>query len=115
MSKTNSVRLLGFLGNAPKFINTKDENAVLSVSMATHETVKGSDGGKVKQTEWHNLVAFGKVAILINDNLKKGSRLQVWGRLQTRQYVDKQGNDRYRTEIVVNEVLFLDNLPENEG
>lgn len=115
MSKTNSVRLLGNLGANPKFINTNDQNTVLSVSLATHESIKGSDGNPVKVTEWHNLIAFGKVATLMNTYLQKGARVQVWGRLQTRQYTDKKGIDRYTTEIVVQEVLFLDKAPDHEG
>jgi single-strand DNA-binding protein len=108
MSKTNSVRLIGNLGSNPKLVSSDGKNSILSVSMATHMTYKGSDGEKTTKTEWHNLVAFGKVANLLNEYCKKGSKLMVEGHLQTRNYVNKENQEKYTTEIVIEEVLFLD-------
>lgn len=107
MSKTNHVRLIGNLGGKPKLISTQEGQSVLSFTMATHETYKDQQGNKQSKTDWHNIVAFGKVANLINDYLNKGSQAMIIGKLQTRQYVDKQQNQRYVTEVIVEEVLFL--------
>jgi single-strand DNA-binding protein len=107
MSKTNHVRLIGNLGGSPKLISTQEGQSVLSFTMATHETYKDQQGNKQSKTDWHNIVAFGKVANLIHDYLKKGSQAMIIGKLQTRQYVDKQQNQRYVTEVIVEEVLFL--------
>jgi single-strand DNA-binding protein len=113
MSKTNHVRLIGNLGSNPKLISTNGENSILSVAMATHMSYKGSDGAKATKTEWHNLVAFGKVANLLNEYTKKGSKIMVEGHLQTRQFTNKEGQEKYTTEVVVEEVLFLDTKQEN--
>lgn len=115
MSKTNHVRLIGNLGSNPKLVTTDKENTILSVSMATHMSYKGSDNQKTTKTEWHNVVAFGKIANLLNEYTKKGSKLMVEGHLQTRQYVNKEGKEKYVTEIVAEEILFLDSKEQIQG
>ena len=107
MSKTNKVQLIGKVGQSPKLVGNNAENSVLVFSVATHETYKDKEGIKQKRTEWHNIVAFGKVASLIQQYVKQGSQVMVEGRLQTRNYVDKEGITRYATEIICEEILFL--------
>lgn len=107
MSKTNKVQLIGNVGQRPKLVGNNAENSVLVFSMATHETYKDSQGVRQKRTEWHNVVAFGKVASLIHQYVEQGSHVMVEGRLQTRNYLDKEGVNRYTTEIICEEILFL--------
>jgi single-strand DNA-binding protein len=109
MSKTNHVQLIGRIGQKPELITTNTGKLVCSFSLATSDSYKNDKGDKVEQTEWHNIVAFGKVAELITKYLEKGSRLLLQGKLQTRQYQTKEGENKYRTEIIADEVLFLDN------
>lgn len=111
MSKTNQVQLIGRIGQKPEIITTNTGKIVSSFSMATTENYKNDKGEKVETTDWHNIVAFGKLAQLIEQYLTKGSKLLIHGRLQTRQYQTKEGDNRYRTEIIVEDVLFLDNKP----
>ncbi len=108
MSKTNAVRLVGHLGKNPEIIKAENKTSVLSISMATNQSYKDAGGNMVEKTEWHNIVCFGKVAELFEKYLKKGSYVMVLGRLQNRQYTDKNEIERYTTEIVCEEVLFLD-------
>ena len=108
MSKTNHVRLIGHLGQEPKMVSQNNDNIVLSVTLATSTKFKDAQGNKQEKTEWHNIVAFGKIATLINTHLKKGSFVMIEGHLQTRQYQDKEQKNRYSTEIICEEVLFLD-------
>ena len=107
MSKTNKVQLIGNVGQRPKLVGNSTENSVLVFSVATHETYKDKEGNKQKRTEWHNVVSFGKVASLIQQYVDQGSHVMIEGRLQTRNYVDKEGVNRYATEIICEEILFL--------
>jgi single-strand DNA-binding protein len=115
MSKTNHVRIIGNLGADPQLITANNGNNVLAFTVATHDTVKDEHGNKTKRTEWHSCVAFGKVATLISTHLRKGSFCMLIGRLQTRTYVDKQQQQRYTTEIIAEEVLFLGEPSNNQG
>lgn len=107
MSKTNKVQLIGNVGQKPKLVGNNADNSVLVFSLATHETYKDQQGVKQKRTEWHNIVAFGKVAGLISQFVDLGSHVMIEGRLQTRNYLDKEGISRYTTEIICEEILFL--------
>ena len=107
MSKTNHVRIIGNLGAEPTLITANSGNNVLTFTMATHDTIKDEHGNKTQKTEWHSCVAFGKVATLIHTHLHKGSHCMLIGRLQTRTYTDKQQQQRYTTEIIAEEILFL--------
>lgn len=107
MSKTNKVQLIGNVGQRPKLVGNTPENSVLVFSVATHETFKNKEGNKEKRTEWHNVVAFGRVAGLIQQYVDQGSQVMIEGRLQTRNYMDKEGISRYATEIICEEILFL--------
>ena len=107
MSKTNSVRLIGHLGQDPKIVSNGEQNSVVSFSLATNETYKDAQGNKATRTEWHNIVSFGRVANLIIQYCKRGEFIMLNGRLQTRQYTNKEGQQRYVTEIITEEILFL--------
>jgi single-strand DNA-binding protein len=106
-SLRNSVRLIGHLGGDPE-VKTLDKGGKLArVSIATNETYTNAEGVKVTDTCWHNLVAWGKTAGIIERYLAKGSEIAVEGKLTSRSYNDKEGNKRYITEIVVNDILML--------
>lgn len=103
----NKVQLIGNLGNAPE-IKTLDSGSKLAkMSMATNEVYKNSKGEKVTETQWHNLVAWGKTAEIASNYLQKGSEVAIEGKLVTRNYTDKEGIKRYVTEVQVNEFLML--------
>lgn len=115
MSKTNHVRLIGFLGANPKLVGNNEKSSVLSVSLATHDSHKNEHGERITKTEWHNIIAFGKVADLINTHTSKGSQVMIIGRLQTRQYLTKENDNRYVTEIICEEILFLGEKEKTQG
>ena len=113
MSKTNQVQLIGNLGQQPSLITSDTGKLLTSFSMATKDHYKNDKGEKVESTEWHNIVVFGKLAQIICNHTQKGSKVLIQGKLQTRQYQTKEGENKYRTEIIANEVLFLDNKTNN--
>jgi len=101
----NSVRLVGNLGMDPE-VKTFDTNKKLAkLSLATSESYKNEKGERVTDTQWHNLVIWGAQAQVAGDLLKKGDEVAIEGRLTNRSYVDKDGNKKYFSEIVVNEFL----------
>ena len=97
----NKVILLGNLGNDPEVKYTQDQKAIANISIATGETWKDKQGMEQKKTEWHRVVFFGNLADIVAKYLKKGSKVYIEGKLQTRKWQDKSGQDRYTTEIVV--------------
>jgi single-strand DNA-binding protein len=104
----NKVILVGNLGNDPDVRYTANGAAVSNISLATSESWKDRESGEQQEkTEWHRVVFFGKLAEIVAEYLKKGSQVYVEGRLQTRKWQDKEGNDRYTTEIVANEMQML--------
>ncbi len=104
----NKVQLIGNLGNAPEIKNLENSKKVAKFSMATNESYRNQKGEKVDETQWHNLVAFGKIAELCEQFLSKGSEVAIEGKLTHRDYTDSNGVKRYLTEIQVNELLILD-------
>ena len=108
MRGVNKVILLGTLGRDPEMKYTADGKAIANLSVATSEswTDKGS-GEKTEKTEWHKVVLFGKVAEIAGSYLKKGSQCYLEGKLQTRKWQDKEGSDRYSTEIIADELQLL--------
>jgi single-strand DNA-binding protein len=101
----NSVRLVGNLGMDPE-VKSFDNNRMLAkIAIATNESYKNDKGEKITDTQWHNLVLWGAQAKLAEDLLKKGDEIAIEGKLASRSYVDKDGNKRYVTEVVVNEFL----------
>ncbi|MGZ3777114.1 MAG: single-stranded DNA-binding protein [Mucilaginibacter sp.] len=105
----NSVRLVGNLGMDPEVKSFDNNRKLAKVSIATNETYKNDKGEKITDTQWHNLVAWGSQAKFAEDFLKKGDEIAIEGKLSSRSYVDKDGNKKYVTEIVVNEFLKLGN------
>ncbi|MCH8860534.1 MAG: single-stranded DNA-binding protein [Thaumarchaeota archaeon] len=103
----NSARLIGNLGADPKVKELTDGKTVAKLSLATSDTYKKASGEKVTETQWFNLVAWGKTAEICGKYLKKGNRVAIEGRLVNRTYEDKKGIKRYVTEIVVNDLLML--------
>lgn len=107
MGSMNKVILIGNLGKDPEVRYTGAGTAVANFSMATSEVWTDKAGKKMERTEWHRLVAWGKTAELVGEYLSKGSQVSVEGKLQTREWTDKENKKQYTTEIVVREVIFL--------
>lgn len=109
MSKSvNKVILLGHTGKDCEVRTTPSGTVVVNVSLATSERQKDAQGNYQDRTEWHNLVAFNRTAEIMRDYVKKGSKIFIEGKLQTRDWNDKNtGEKRYRTEILVNDLTLL--------
>jgi len=103
----NKVILIGRLGKDPETRYMTSGEAVTNATLATSENWKDKSGEKQEKTEWHNLVFYRRLAEIAGEYLKKGSQVYVEGKLQTRKWQDKDGRDRYNTEIVVNEMTML--------
>lgn len=103
----NKVQLIGNLGNDPEIITLESGKKLAKFSLATNETYKDSEGQKQTKTDWHSLIAWGKTADIVEKYLGKGKEIAIEGKLITRNYNDKDGNKRYITEVVVNELLML--------
>lgn len=108
MSGVNKVILVGNLGQDPDFKEISN-GAVCNLTIATSRKYKAKDSDAYEEkTEWHKVSMFNKLAEICNNYLKKGSKVYIEGRLQTRKWEDKDGNSRYTTEIVANEMQMLD-------
>lgn len=104
----NKVILIGNLGQDPEVRHTTDDNSVATITVATNEQWKDKNTGEqVTKTEWHRVVFFRRLAEIVGEYLKKGSPVYIEGKLQTRKWQDKEGKDRYTTEIVANEMQML--------
>lgn len=103
----NKVQLIGNLGNNPEIIELESGKKLAKLSIATNETYKNAHGEQIKDTQWHNVVAWGKTADIIEKYLTKGNEVAIEGKLVNRSYDDKDGNKRFVTEIIVNELLML--------
>ena len=103
----NKVILIGNLGKDPEIRYTQSGAAVVNFSIATTERWKGQDGQQQEQTEWHNIVAWKRLAEICSEFLSKGSKVYIEAKLQTRKWQDKDGNDRYTTEIVARDMQML--------
>lgn len=106
-SLRNKVQLIGNLGKQPEIKTTDSGKKLVKFSVATNEMYTNSKGEKVKETQWHNLVAWGKLADVAEKYLNKGAEVAIDGKLVTKDYTDKEGNKRFVTEIQVNELLLL--------
>ena len=107
MASVNKVILVGNLGKDPETRYMTNGEAMTTVSLATADSWKDKSGEKQEKTEWHNLVFFRRLAEIAGEYLKKGSQVYVEGRLQTRKWQTKEGQDRYTTEIVVDQMQML--------
>lgn len=108
----NKVQLIGNLGADPEIRATKDGKSFASFSIATSDTWNDAQGQKQEKTEWHRVVVFGRMAEVIQQYVRKGARIFIEGKLQTRKWTDKQGAERYTTEIVAgnpgSQMIMLD-------
>ncbi len=107
MASLNKVQLIGHLGANPETRFFPDGDAVTNISLATTETWKDKNGEKQERTEWHRVVFFGKLAEVAGEHLKKGALVYVEGRLRTRKWQDKDGQDRYTTEVAADRLQML--------
>lgn len=115
MSSLNKVMLIGNAGKDPEVRYMPNGNAVANLSLATSETWKDQQGQKQERTEWHKLVFYRKLAEIVGEYVKQGTPLYVEGKLQTRKWQDQNGNDKYITEIVVDEMKMLGKAQNQSG
>ena len=111
MASMNRVTLIGNLGADPEIKYTQNQTAVCNFSIATTEAWNDNNGQKQEKTEWHRITVWSKLAENCGKYLTKGRSVCVEGKLQTRKWQDKEGHDRYTTEIVAQNVLFLGGNP----
>lgn len=115
MASLNKVMLIGNLGKDPEVRYTASGQAVASFSLATSEKFKGKSGDWEERTEWHTVTLWSKLAEIAGEYLAKGKTVYIEGRLQTRKWQDKNGNDRYTTEIVGEKMQMLSPKGERRG
>lgn len=115
MSGLNKVQIIGHLGADPDQRFMPSGKAVTNIRIATSETWKDKQtGDKKEKTEWHSVVAFEKLAEIMAEYLRKGSLVYIEGKLQTRKWQDKEGKDRYTTEIIAQQLQMLGGKPQGE-
>lgn len=107
MASVNKVILIGNLGRDPEIRYMPSGDALASLAVATTHTWKDKSGEKQEQTEWHRVSMFGRLAEIAGEYLKKGSQVYIEGRIQTKKYTDKDGVEKYSTEIIANEMKML--------
>ena len=103
----NKVQLIGHVGNDPEIKSFDGGKKLAKLSIATNESYKNDKGEKVEETQWHNLVAWGKTADIIEKYVVKGKEIAIEGKLTHKSYEDKNGEKRYVTEVVIDELLML--------
>jgi len=106
-SLNNKVQLIGNLGADPEIINLNDGKKIAKFSIDTTDRYKNKQGEQVSDTQWHNVVAWNKTAEIIEKYITKGNQVGIEGKLTTRKWEDKEGNNRYTTEVVCSELLML--------
>jgi single-strand DNA-binding protein len=112
----NKVTLLGNVGKDPEIRSSASGIMVANLTLATSDRFQDAQGNWQDRTEWHNLVAFKRTAEIVRDYVKKGSKLYIEGKLQTRSWDDKEtGQKRYKVEIIVNELVLLSSREEGAG
>ena len=107
MASVNKAIIIGNLGKDPEMRYMPSGDAICNFSLATTDSWKDKNGEKQEKTEWHRISMFGKLAEIAGEYLKKGSQVYVEGRLQTRKWTDKDGQERYTTEIVADRMQML--------
>jgi len=103
----NQVQLIGRLGQDPEIVTFDNGNKLAKFSLATDDSYKDKQGEKVERTQWHNVIVRGGLVNVVENYVTKGQEIAVEGKLTNRSWDDKDGNKRYTTEIVVNELLML--------
>ena len=116
----NKAIILGFVGNEPEIRSTQDGKNVANFSIATSESWKDKNSGEKKEkTEWHRITAFGNLADVVKNYVRKGSKVYIEGSIQTRKWVNKEGVDQYTTEIILqgfnSTIQLLDSKKDGEG
>jgi single-strand DNA-binding protein len=111
MKMKNRVQLIGHIGQDPEIINLDGGKKLAKLRLATNDSYTKADGTRVEDTQWHNLVAWGKSAEIVEKILAKGKQVGIDGKLVNRSYENKEGDKRYVTEVVVNEFVLLDKKP----
>ena len=106
-SLRNKVQIIGHLGADPEIKSLESGKQLAKLSVATNESYKNAKGEKVSETQWHNLIAWGKTVPIIEKYLKKGAEVAIEGKLVNRKYDDKESKKHYITEIHINELLML--------
>ncbi len=107
MNLRNKVQLIGHMGNDPEIINLDSGKKLAKMTLATSETYKNEKGEKVTDTQWHNVVAWGKTADVIEKYVAKGREIAIAGKLTHRAYEDKNGDKKFMTEVVASDLLLL--------
>jgi single-strand DNA-binding protein len=107
MASVNKVILVGNLGRDPEVRYSTDGAAIANISVATTDVWKDKNGDKQEKTEWHRVAFFGRLAEIAGEYLKKGSQVYLEGRLQTRKWQDKEGQERYTTEVIADRMQML--------
>ena len=103
----NLVQLIGHVGQEPEIKNLEGGKKLANISIATNEVYYRENGDKVEQTQWHRVTAWGKTADIIEKYVTKGKEIGIEGKLTHRSYDDKDGNKRYVTEVIANEILLI--------
>jgi single-strand DNA-binding protein len=114
MGSVNKVLIIGNAGKDPETKYTESGTAVCTLTLATKHSWKEKDGQRQEKTEWHRVVFWGKLAEIVDKYVKKGSQVYVEGRIETRKWTDKNGNDKYTTEIVADQMQMLSGKPKAE-
>lgn len=115
MAGVNKVIIVGNLGDNPEVRYSQQGKAIANISVATSETWKDQSGQRQERTEWHRIVLFRRLAEIAGEYLTKGSKVYIEGKLQTRKWQDQQGQDRYTTEVVADQMQMLDSLKQNNN
>lgn len=103
----NKVQLIGNVGNTPEIITLESGKKLAKFSIATNESYKNNKGETIKETQWHNIIAWGKIVDIISKYVLKGSEIAMEGKLTYQNYTDKAGNKKYVTEIVLSDLVLL--------
>jgi single-strand DNA-binding protein len=111
----NKVILVGNLGNDPEVRYAQSGSAITTISVATSESWKDKDGNQQERTEWHRVKAFGRLAEIMGEYLKKGRQVYIEGSLRTEKYTDKNGVEKYSTDIIADEMQMLGGVGEGGG
>lgn len=114
MASVNKVILIGNLGKDPETRYMQNGDAVTKITIATTDTWKDKNGEKQEKTEWHNVVFYRKLAEIAGEYLRKGRPVYIEGRLETRKWTDKQGIERYTTQIIADDMKMLGNRPAGD-
>ena len=115
MSSFNKAVVLGYLGKDAELKQTQNGNSVASFSVATSETFKNKAGEKTEKTTWHNIQVWGKMAEVLSQYLKKGTRVLVEGKISNRSYDKQDGTKGYISEIIANNIVLLGNSSETKS